>query len=83
MSTIYYRKLPWTKTSATSLTDIETPPLTNEIGKYEKTSESESAANHFEPNSHTFAWQDLTLELGNGKRLLDNVSGTFTYVISI
>ncbi|KAJ5758752.1 hypothetical protein N7520_005908 [Penicillium odoratum] len=72
MSTIYYRKLPWTKTSATSLTDIETPPLTNEIGKYEKTSESESAANHFEPNSHTFAWQDLTLDLGNGKRLLDN-----------
>ncbi|KAJ5646156.1 hypothetical protein N7490_002528 [Penicillium lividum] len=75
MSTIYYRKLPWTNTSATSLTDIETPPLTNEIGKYEKTSESESAAKHFEPNSHTFAWQDLTLDLGNGKRLLDNVSG--------
>ncbi|KAJ5890238.1 ATP-binding cassette transporter [Penicillium tannophilum] len=75
MSTIYYRKLPWTSTSDPALTDIEKQPVTKEIGNPEQTSNSESAAKHLEPSNHVFAWQDLTLELGNGRRLLENVSG--------
>ncbi|KAJ5629998.1 ATP-binding cassette transporter [Penicillium herquei] len=75
MSTIYYQKLPWSKASAPTLADIEKPTVTDEIGTYEKASESKFAANYFEPNNHVFAWQDLILDLDNGKRLLDNVSG--------
>lgn len=81
MSTMYYRKLPWTATSAPALTDIENPPVTKEVGKYEETSNSESAANNLEPSNSFFAWQDLTLELGNGRRLLENVSGKVVVVI--
>ncbi|KAJ5719105.1 P-loop containing nucleoside triphosphate hydrolase protein [Penicillium malachiteum] len=75
MSTIYYQKLPWSKASAPTLTDIEKPAMTNEVNMFEKGSETELPANYFEPNKHVFSWQDLTLDLGNGKRLLDNVSG--------
>ncbi|KAJ5372042.1 hypothetical protein N7517_004048 [Penicillium concentricum] len=75
MSTIYYQKLPWANTSTLNLPDIERPQPTGEIGKSEKTSDSESAVNQLEPNKHVFAWQDLTLELSNGKCLLQNVSG--------
>ncbi|KAJ5697282.1 ATP-binding cassette transporter [Penicillium malachiteum] len=73
MSTIYYRKLPWSNVSA--LADIEKPAVMDDIGTYEEASESEFPVNHFEPNNHVFAWQDLTLDLDNGKRLLENVSG--------
>ena len=81
MSTIYYRKLPWTNPSTPGLTDIENPPVTNEIGNNEKTSESESSANPPEPSDHVFAWQNLTLEIDNGTRLLENVSGKIVSVI--
>ncbi|OKO95199.1 Brefeldin A resistance protein [Penicillium subrubescens] len=75
MSTIYYQKLPWTKTSTSDLADVEKLPVTTDLGGFDATSNDESSVSRLEAVQHVFAWQELSLELGDGKRLLHEVSG--------
>lgn len=75
MSTIYYQKLPWANTSTSNLTDVEKPPVSTDADGFDATSNGETAVSRLEADQHVFAWQELSLELGDGKRLLHEVSG--------
>lgn len=75
MSTIYYQKLPWRNTSTSDLADVEKPPVTTDSGGFDVTSSDEASVSRLEADQHVFAWQELSLELGDGKRLLHEVSG--------
>ncbi|CEJ59027.1 Putative Pleiotropic drug resistance proteins (PDR1-15), ABC superfamily [Penicillium brasilianum] len=75
MSTIYYQKLPWINTSTSDLADVEKPPVTTDLSGSDVTSNDEAAYSRLETDQHVFAWQELSLELGDGKRLLHEVSG--------
>ena len=77
MSTIFYRRLPsWVSASASRSADIEEPPIVAE------TKDSKPSSNHdvktigrLETTQSVFAWQELSLQLGDDKRLLHEVSG--------
>ncbi|KAB8201223.1 P-loop containing nucleoside triphosphate hydrolase protein [Aspergillus parasiticus] len=77
MSTIFYRRLPsWVSASASRSADIEEPPIVNE------TKDSKPSSNHdvkaigrLETTQSVFAWQELSLQLDDDKRLLHEVSG--------
>ncbi|KAE8135084.1 P-loop containing nucleoside triphosphate hydrolase protein [Aspergillus pseudotamarii] len=77
MSTIFYRRLPsWVRASASRSADIEEPPMASE------TKESKPSSNHdvttigrLEATQSVFAWQGLSLQLDDDKRLLHEVSG--------
>ncbi|KAE8414536.1 ATP-binding cassette transporter [Aspergillus pseudocaelatus] len=77
MSTIFYRRLPsWVRASASRSADIEEPPMVTE------TKESKPSSNHdvttisrLETTQSVFAWQELSLQLDEDKRLLHEVSG--------
>ncbi|KAL6229031.1 hypothetical protein BDW75DRAFT_246098 [Aspergillus navahoensis] len=75
MSTIYYRQLPRADAAYPSLTDVEKPPPATENGGPNEPLNTQPLAHTLEVNQHIFAWQDLSLELGDGKRLLQKVSG--------
>ena len=77
MSTIFYRRLPsWVRASSSRSADIEEPPMASE------TKESKPSSNHdvttigrLETTQSVFAWQGLSLQLDDDKRLLHEVSG--------
>ncbi|KAE8373888.1 hypothetical protein BDV26DRAFT_300713 [Aspergillus bertholletiae] len=77
MSTIFYRRLPsWVRASASRSADIEEPPVVT------KTKESKPSFNYdvttigrLETTQSVFAWQELSLQLDDDKRLLHEVLG--------
>ncbi|PYI08307.1 hypothetical protein BO78DRAFT_405795 [Aspergillus sclerotiicarbonarius CBS 121057] len=78
MSTIFYRRLPsWANASLSRpADDIEKPPYVTETKKLKPVSNSEvSAIGRLESAQNVFAWQELSLQLDDGKRLLHEVSG--------
>ncbi|GKZ32055.1 hypothetical protein AbraIFM66950_001164 [Aspergillus brasiliensis] len=77
MATVFYRRLPsWVNASPSRPADIEKPAFATESKESIPTSNSEVAAiSCLDNTQNVFAWHDLSLELDDGRHLLQQVSG--------